>query len=680
MNTIPMYQPMTSTQPAEFKLVSAFAPAGDQPEAIQALVNGLKNGERDQVLLGVTGSGKTFTMAQIIKQMKRPALILAPNKILAAQLYGEMKSFFPENAVEYFVSYYDYYQPEAYIPRTDTYIEKDSAINEQIDRMRHGATRHILERRDVVIVASVSCIYGLGSVESYSSMAFTVRAGQSYDIREIARQLVDLQYQRNDLAFTRGTFRLKGDVLDIFPSHYEDLAWRLSFFGDELESVCEFDPLTGEKKLELKEITVYPASHYVTPRPALSQAMKTIREELKERLYYYASENKPLEAERIEQRTRFDLEMLEATGHCKGIENYSRHLTGRAPGEPPPTLFEYLPKDAILFVDESHVSVPQLGGMYRGDFNRKSTLATYGFRLPSCVDNRPLKFEEWDKMRPQTIFVSATPGPWELNRTHGEFTEQIIRPTGLLDPLCEVRPVSSQVDDLLAECRLCAEKGQRVLVTTLTKKMAEDLTDYLAENGVKVRYMHSDIDTLERIEIVRDLRLGAFDVLVGINLLREGLDIPECALVAILDADKEGFLRSDRSLIQTIGRAARNAEGRVILYADRITESMKRALGETARRREKQQKFNAEHGIIPQTIKRDVADILQELCEKEGVDKLPQGKEKDMLVSDKKLKDTIAKLTKQMRKAAEDLEFEQAARIRDEIKRLEQTALSLSGL
>ncbi len=680
MNTIPMYQPMTSTDPAEFKLVSAFDPAGDQPEAVQALVNGLKNGERDQVLLGVTGSGKTFTMAQIIKQMKRPALILAPNKILAAQLYGEMKSFFPENAVEYFVSYYDYYQPEAYIPRTDTYIEKDSAINEQIDRMRHGATRHILERRDVVIVASVSCIYGLGSVESYSSMAFTVQAGQSYDIREIARQLVDLQYQRNDLAFTRGTFRLKGDVLDIFPSHYEDLAWRLSFFGDELESVCEFDPLTGEKKLELKEITVYPASHYVTPRPALSQAMKTIREELKERLYYYTSENKPLEAERIEQRTRFDLEMLEATGHCKGIENYSRHLTGRAPGEPPPTLFEYLPKDAILFVDESHVSVPQLGGMYRGDFNRKSTLATYGFRLPSCVDNRPLKFEEWDKMRPQTIFVSATPGPWELNQTHGEFTEQIIRPTGLLDPLCEVRPVSSQVDDLLAECRLCAEKGQRVLVTTLTKKMAEDLTDYLAENGVKVRYMHSDIDTLERIEIVRDLRLGVFDVLVGINLLREGLDIPECALVAILDADKEGFLRSDRSLIQTIGRAARNAEGRVILYADRITESMKRALDETARRREKQQKFNAEHGITPQTIKRDVADILQELCEKEGVDKLPQGKEKDLLVSEKKLKDTIAKLTRQMRKAAEDLEFEQAAKIRDEIKRLENSVLSLSGL
>ena len=670
MNTIPMYQPMTSTDPAEFKLVSAFDPAGDQPEAVQALVNGLKNGERDQVLLGVTGSGKTFTMAQIIKQMKRPALILAPNKILAAQLYGEMKSFFPENAVEYFVSYYDYYQPEAYIPRTDTYIEKDSAINEQIDRMRHGATRHILERRDVVIVASVSCIYGLGSVESYSSMAFTVQAGQSYDIREIARQLVDLQYQRNDLAFTRGTFRLKGDVLDIFPSHYEDLAWRLSFFGDELESVCEFDPLTGEKKLELKEITVYPASHYVTPRPALSQAMKTIREELKERLYYYTSENKPLEAERIEQRTRFDLEMLEATGHCKGIENYSRHLTGRAPGEPPPTLFEYLPKDAILFVDESHVSVPQLGGMYRGDFNRKSTLATYGFRLPSCVDNRPLKFEEWDKMRPQTIFVSATPGPWELNQTHGEFTEQIIRPTGLLDPLCEVRPVSSQVDDLLAECRLCAEKGQRVLVTTLTKKMAEDLTDYLAENGVKVRYMHSDIDTLERIEIVRDLRLGVFDVLVGINLLREGLDIPECALVAILDADKEGFLRSERSLIQTIGRAARNAEGRVILYADNMTRSLQGALDETNRRRKKQLEYNLANGITPQTIKKKISDSLNEMMAKDYIETKPE--EVDKI---KDIDKTLREYKKKMQDAAANLEFETAMVYRDKIKELEKIYL-----
>lgn len=676
MNTIlPLYERLEDTTPADFHLVSAYEPAGDQPEAIQSLINGLKQGERNQVLLGVTGSGKTFTMAQIIQRMKRPALILAPNKILAAQLYGEMKSFFPDNAVEYFVSYYDYYQPEAYIPRTDTFIEKDSAINEQIDRMRHGATRHILERRDVIIVASVSCIYGLGSVESYSSMAFSVQAGQSYDIRDLARQLVELQYQRNDLAFARGMFRLKGDVLDIFPSHYEDLAWRLSFFGDELESISEFDPLTGVKKLELKEITVYPASHYVTPRPALSQAMKTIKRELKERLIYYTSENKPLEAERIEQRTRFDLEMLEATGHCKGIENYSRHLTGRAPGEPPPTLFEYLPKDALLFVDESHVSVPQLGGMYRGDFNRKNTLATYGFRLPSCIDNRPLKFEEWDKMRPQTIFVSATPGPWELEQTQGVFTEQIIRPTGLLDPLCEVRPVATQVDDLMAECRACAEKGQRVLVTTLTKKMAEDLTDYLAENGVKVRYMHSDIDTLERIEIVRDLRLGVFDVLVGINLLREGLDIPECALVAILDADKEGFLRSDRSLIQTIGRAARNAEGRVILYADRITGSMKRALDETARRREKQQQFNLEHHIKPKTIQREVADILQELCEKEGVEKLPDDKEKDLFASEKKLKDTIAKLERQMRKAAQDLEFEEAARLRDEIRRLEQTMM-----
>ena len=677
---LPLYNRPENDTPADFKLVSAYAPAGDQPEAIRALTDGLKNGERDQVLMGVTGSGKTFTMAQIIKQTRRPALILAPNKILAAQLYGEMKSFFPENAVEYFVSYYDYYQPEAYIPRTDTYIEKDSAINEQIDRMRHGATRNVLERRDVVIVASVSCIYGLGSVESYSSMAFSVQAGESYDIRDIARRLVELQYQRNDLSFTRGTFRLKGDVLDVFPSHYEDLAWRFSFFGDELESVSEFDPLTGEKKLELKEVTVYPASHYVTPRPALSQAMKTIRAELKDRLAYYAAENKPLEAERIEQRTRFDLEMLEATGHCKGIENYSRHLTGRAAGEPPPTLFEYLPKDAILFVDESHVSVPQIGGMYRGDYNRKSTLANYGFRLPSCIDNRPLKFEEWDKMRPQTIFVSATPGDWELKQTQGEFVEQIIRPTGLLDPKCEVRPVSTQVDDLLAECRGCAEKGQRVLVTTLTKKMAEDLTAYMAENGVKVRYMHSDIDTLERIEIVRDLRLGVFDVLVGINLLREGLDIPECALVAILDADKEGFLRSDRSLIQTIGRAARNADGRVILYADKITDSMRRALGETARRREKQEKFNLEHHITPETIKRDVSDILRELCEKEGVEDLPRGKEKETFASEKKLKDTIAKLTRQMRKAAEDLEFEQAAKIRDEIKRLENSALSLSGL
>ena len=673
MNSIPMYNTSDSQEPADFKLVSEYEPAGDQPEAIQALVNGLERGERDQVLLGVTGSGKTFTMAQVIQKMRRPALIMAPNKILAAQLYGEMKAFFPENAVEYFVSYYDYYQPEAYIPRTDTYIEKDSAINEQIDRMRHSATRNILERRDVIIVASVSCLYGLGSVESYSGMAFLLQPGMNLEVRDLARRLVDLQYQRNDLAFTRGTFRVKGDTLDIFPSHYEDLAWRLSFFGDELESIAEFDPLTGEKKLELKEITVYPASHYVTPRPALSQAMKTIREELKERLAFYREQGLPLEAERIEQRTRFDLEMLEATGHCKGIENYSRHLTGRAPGEPPPTLFEYLPKDALLFVDESHVSVPQIGGMYRGDFNRKSTLANYGFRLPSCIDNRPLKFEEWDQMRPKTIYVSATPGPWELQQTQGVFTEQIIRPTGLLDPVCEVRPVAAQVDDLMAECRLCAEKGQRVLVTTLTKRMAEDLTDYLAENGVKVRYMHSDIETLERIEIIRDLRLGVFDVLVGINLLREGLDIPECALVAILDADKEGFLRSDRSLIQTIGRAARNVDGRVILYADHMTGSMERALSETARRRERQEKFNATNGITPRTIRRGVADILQDLCDRDYVDLASD--ETALPVGGKTVKERIAKLEKQMRKAAEELEFEQAAKIRDEIRRLEKSEL-----
>ena len=675
MNTIPLYRKPERFEDAEFKLHSEFEPSGDQPEAIEELVDGLKKGERNQVLLGVTGSGKTFTMAQIIREMKKPALIMAPNKILAAQLYGEMKSFFPENAVEYFVSYYDYYQPEAYIPRTDTYIEKDSAINEQIDRMRHGATRNILERRDVIIVASVSCIYGLGSVESYSGMAFSLQAGAEADVRELGRRLTELQYQRNDLGFTRGTFRIKGDVLDIFPSHYEDLAWRLSFFGDELESISEFDPLTGEKKLELKEITVYPASHYVTPRPALSQAMKTIKEELQERLDFYRTHEKPLEAERIEQRTRFDLEMLEATGHCKGIENYSRHLTGRAAGEPPPTLFEYLPSDALLFVDESHVSVPQIGGMYRGDFNRKSTLSNYGFRLPSCIDNRPLKFEEWNAMRPRTIFVSATPGEWELEQTHGVFTEQIIRPTGLLDPECEVRPVATQVDDLMAECRACAAKGQRVLVTTLTKRMAEDLTDYLAENGVRVRYLHSDIDTLERIEIIRDLRLGVFDVLVGINLLREGLDIPECSLVAILDADKEGFLRSDRSLIQTIGRAARNAEGRVILYADKTTDSMKRALSETARRREKQEKFNAAHGITPKTIRRGVTDILQNLCDGDYADIGADDAQTAALVAGKNLKDRIAKLEKQMRKAAEDLEFEQAAKLRDEIRRLEKAEL-----
>lgn len=670
-NVFPMYRRPELTGDADFQLNTTFQLSGDQPEAVAQLIDGLHRGARDQVLLGVTGSGKTFTMAYVIAQMKRPALVLAPNKILAAQLYGEMKSFFPHNAVEYFVSYYDYYQPEAYIPRTDTYIEKDSAINEQIDRMRHGATRNILERRDSIIVASVSCIYGLGSVESYSNMVFSLEKGQGVDIREVAKQLVSLQYQRNDMDFHRSTFRIKGDTLDIFPSHYEDLAWRVAFFGDEIDGIYEFDPLTGEKKLELKEITVYPANHYVTPRPAMSQAMKTIRAELKERLAFYEDHHQPLEAERLAQRTRFDLEMMEATGHCKGIENYSRHLTGRAAGEPPPTLFEYLPKDAVLFVDESHVSVPQLSAMYKGDFNRKSTLAEYGFRLPSCLDNRPLKFDEWDRMRPQTIFVSATPGDWELGRTHGVVAEQVIRPTGLLDPVCDIRPVAHQVDDLMAECRQCAQNGQRVLVTTLTKRMAEDLVDYLAENGLKVRYLHSDIDTLERIEIIRDLRLGVFDVLVGINLLREGLDIPECALVAILDADKEGFLRSERSLIQTIGRAARNAGGRVILYADVMTKSIEKAVGETNRRREKQEKYNEEHHITPQTIKREVSDVLSELCAKDYVDVTDKFDAKTAA----KTKSDIEKLKKKMLKAAENLEFEEAAKIRDEIKRLEKTAL-----
>lgn len=670
----PLYEHSTDLTPAEFKLASPFRPAGDQEQAISELVAGLHQNEHNQVLLGITGSGKTYTMAQIIQRMKRPALILAHNKILAAQLYGEMKSFFPENAVEYFVSYYDYYQPEAYIPRTDTYIEKDSAINEQIDRMRHAATRDILERRDVVIVSSVSCIYGLGSVESYSAMKIPMRVGDNWDISDLSKHLVELQYQRNNLAFERGSFRVSGDIVDIFPSHYEDLAWRLSFFGDELESIHEFDPLTGEQKLALNEITIYPASHYVTPRPAVSQAIRTIKAELKDRLAYFKENNMPLEAERLEQRTRFDLEMLEATGTCKGIENYSRHLTGRRPGEAPPTLFEYLPKDAILFIDESHVTIPQLGAMYKGDFSRKDTLAEYGFRLPSAKDNRPLKFEEWNAMRPNTIFVSATPGKWEMEQTKGVFTEQIIRPTGLLDPICDIRPVTNQVDDLLSECIECARKGERVLVTTLTKKMAEDLTEYLAENGIKVRYMHSDIDTLERIQIIKDLRSGTFDVLVGINLLREGLDIPECALVAILDADKEGFLRSETSLIQTIGRAARHVNGRVILYADKITNSIDRAVSETARRREKQIAYNQEHGITPKTIQKEIPDLIKDICDQDYVDTYLE--EEVQLVAGQ-VEKTVARLEKEMKQAAEDLNFEEAIRLRDEIKKLQSKELGL---
>ena len=660
--------------PADFRLESEYVPSGDQPQAIAELVKGVENKQKNQVLLGVTGSGKTFTMAQTINTLKRPALILAHNKILAAQLYEEMKEFFPHNAVEYFVSYYDYYQPEAYIPRTDTYIEKDSAINEQIDRMRHAATRSILERRDTIIVASVSCIYGLGSVESYSQMAFAVRKGDSLEMRELAKNLVELQYQRNDMGFTRGCFRIKGDNFDIFPSHYEDTAWRVSFFGDEVEAICEFDPLTGEKGASLDEIVVYPASHYVTPRPALSKAIKTIKEELAERLAFYEKEKMPLEAERLAQRTRFDLEMLEATGSCKGIENYSRHLTGRKPGEPPPTLFEYLPEDALLFVDESHVTIPQLRAMYRGDFSRKSTLSEYGFRLPSCIDNRPLKFEEWDRMRPFTTFVSATPGAWELEQTAGVFTEQVIRPTGLVDPICIIRPVENQVDDLMAEARECAAKGERVLVTTLTKRMAEDLTEYLSEHGIRVRYMHSEVETLERIEIMRELRKGSFDVLVGINLLREGLDIPECALVAILDADKEGFLRSTTSLIQTIGRAARNVNGRVILYADKMTNSLEEALSETARRREKQTAYNLANGISPETIKKNISTVLQEISDKDYLD---TDKEIAVAIPAKKLKNTLSELEKKMLAAANNLEFEEAARLRDEIRRLQGSDLGL---
>ena len=661
-----------------FVMDTEFDPSGDQPTAISELSAAILGGERNQVLLGATGTGKTFTMAKVIEETQKPAIILAPNKTLAAQLYGEFKGFFPDNAVEYFVSYYDYYQPEAYVPRSDTYIEKESQINEQIDRMRHSATRALLERDDVIIVASVSCIYGIGSVETYGAMTQELIAGEIYNQREVIANLVAQQYRRNDQAFQRGTFRVRGDILEIFPAHLEDRAWRLSFFGDDLESIIEFDPLTGQKTNIFDKIRIYANSHYVTPKPTMKQAIVNIKKELKIRLDQLVADGKLLEAQRLEQRTNFDIEMLEATGVCNGIENYSRYLTGRNPGEPPPTLFEFIPDHAIVFADESHVSIPQIGGMYRGDYRRKFTLAEHGFRLPSCMDNRPLKFEEWDAMRPQSIYVSATPGKWELEQTTGIFTEQVIRPTGLLDPEVEIRPVEMQVDDLLDEVRKVSQSGYRTLVTTLTKRMAEDLTEYMHEQGIRVRYMHSDIDTIERIEILRDLRLGTFDVLVGINLLREGLDIPECGLVAILDADKEGFLRSETSLVQTIGRAARNVDGRVIMYADRITGSMERALAETNRRREKQQAYNLENGITPETVKKNVEDILAGLYKGDTDQSRVTANVDTKLQGGSNLQAVLDGLRTDMLKAAENLEFEEAARLRDEVRRLETVELAIS--
>ncbi len=664
----------------KFKIDSPFEPAGDQPTAIASLVEGLKNGETDQVLLGATGTGKTFTMAHVIQEMQRPALVLAPNKILAAQLYSEFQEFFPDNAVEYFVSYYDYYQPEAYVPRTDTFIDKESQINEQIDRMRHSATRALFERRDVIIVASVSCIYGIGSKEDYVGTALEFKKGDVVSRQDLLKKLTELQYKRNDMAFERGAFRARGDTVDLFPAHFEDRAWRFSLFGDELEKITEFDPLTGETFQELEAVKIFANSHYITPGPTMQQAIKGIKAELKARVPEFEANNQLLEAQRIKQRTEFDLEMLAATGMCNGIENYSRYLTGRPSGAAPPTLIEYLPKDAIMFLDESHVMLPQIGAMYKGDRSRKTTLAEYGFRLPSCLDNRPLKYEEWDSIRGQTIYVSATPSPAELERTNGAYVEQIVRPTGLIDPPVEVRPTKEQVDDLMHECRLVIEKGYRVLCTTLTKKMAEALTEYLNENNLKVRYLHSDIDTLERIDILKGLRKGEFDILVGINLLREGLDIPECGLVAILDADKEGFLRSKTSLVQTIGRAARNVDGRVIMYADRITGSMQYAIDETDRRRERQQAHNEKHNITPTTIKRAISKSFDHVLNEaeDQVYALSDVATQESLEAPKDIAKRIDELAKAMHKAAENLEFEEAARLRDEVKKLQAYDLGLS--
>jgi len=662
-----------------FRIDSEFKPAGDQPQAIEALLKGIREGLSDQVLLGVTGSGKTFTIAHVIQELQRPTLILAPNKTLAAQLYGEMKLFFPDNAVEYFVSYYDYFQPEAYVARTDTYIEKDSSINEQIDRLRHSATRALFERRDVIIVASVSCIYGIGSKEDYQAMILDIGKGQAISREELIRQFIKLHYSRNDIDFSRGTFRARGDTVELFPAHFEDRAWRFSFFGDEIEAISEFDPLTGEISARMEGVRIYANSHYVTPGPTMQQAIKGIKIELKSRIEELHSQNKLLEEQRINQRTTYDLEMLAATGVCQGIENYSRYLTGRAPGSPPPTLIEYLPEDALMILDESHVMVPQITGMYGGDQSRKRTLSEYGFRLPSCLDNRPLKFEEWNAFRPQTIFVSATPGPWELEQTKGVFSEQVVRPTGLIDPPVIIKPTKHQVDDLMEECKIVIERGQRALVTTLTKRMAEDLTEYLTEQGMKVRYLHSDVDTLERIEIIRDLRLGMYDVLIGINLLREGLDIPECGLVAILDADKEGYLRSRTSLIQTIGRAARNVDGKAVLYADKMTKSMEQAISETSRRREKQLEWNKANNITPTSSKKNISDVLNSVYEKGDRLTITRSGENELAMTPAELQKHIKQLESQMRQAAADLAFEKAAAIRDEIHKLEALDLGLPG-